>query len=278
MYNIRQPLIQGLLAYTATAGVFAIFLLDYSFLSYRGPLPYALSFLFPSMNIFHLGLVMTVISLVFCEGVFLFFNRPLQENLWMAFFCLSLMGVALEYLPSYYGFGIIKLNAFLVFSVYLIRFQHRLSSMGFLYQCLLALVFLLPSVNGLIDAGNDDRYGILDWKADEMTNGICVFLAPLFFILPGLFPSWKNRYLLLGCGLMIFLIIAALTNHSLVYFLLTGNAIYLREFRPFLSIGLIAIALSCVFCLYVLLLIGLGKLGYWLFEKIAARFSRYTTT
>jgi len=173
----------------------------------------------------------------------------------------------------------VTLNAFLVFSLYLIRFQQRFSSRGVLFQCLLSLVFLWPSIIILIDAGNDDAYGILCEKADEVTNGVCVFLTPLFFILPGLFPSPKNRYVFIGCGLAIFLVIAALTNHGMVYFLMTGSIEYLKEIIqfPYISI-LIAGKVSCVLGLYTLLLIGLGKLGYWLVPRIMLLFSQGTNS
>lgn len=279
MSNLRKILLQGLLAYTAIAGVLAIFFLDYSWLPGGGPLPYALSYIFPSIMKIHISLAMAITSLVLSEGVLHFFYRPLQENGWVVFFCLTWMGAAWIYLSFINDLGMVSLNAFLVFSIYLIRFQQRFSSRGVLFQCLLALVFLWPSIIILIDAGNDERYGILCGKADEMTTGVCVFLAPFFFILPALFPYPKNRYVFIGCGLAIFLVIAAMTNPGMVYFLITGNAKYLKEIIqfPYISI-LAALGLSCIVCLYALLVVGLGELGYWLVPRVAPRLSQGTNS
>jgi len=279
MHNIQHNLIQGLLAYTATAGVLAIFLLDNSWFPGGISLPYTLTYVFPPIEMVYRGLIMAAIGLLLSEGALWYFRSSLQENIWAVFFCVTWMGVAWLYLSFINDFGMVNLNAFLVFSLYLIRFQQRFSSRGVLFQCLLSLVFLWPSIIILIDGGNDDRYGILDGKANEVTNGICVFLTPFFFVLPTLYPYPKNRYAFIGCGLAIFLVIAALTNHGMVYFLMTGSVEYIKEIVqfPYISI-LIAGGISCVLGLYALLLVGLGTLGYWFVPRIALFFSQETNS
>ncbi len=275
--SLKHLFLHGLLGYTATAGMLVFLFQSLPWAGMVFGIPWRSAASIARFDGLILALIFTVVSLTICECILRFPKPILVKNLWLVLLGLTWMGFsffALFFFPHERDetADIVYFNSFLVFSVYLVRFQRRLSEMGFFYAWLMGLNLFWPSISIWMDAANDDRYGILDWKADQITSAVSFFVIPLFLILPGLLArKWTQRASFF-CGLFICLLIAMMLNHNLVYFIMTGHIPHLYQDYSILFLIPFALGWYGFFALYVLLLSGFAKMGGWMWSRILRRF------